>query len=221
LRHSFAARGVLGTGLSRAVASVGRMRDREEGQIAAELAAHATIRPEGFALLSPGRIGSAAWRSLIQTIGGATYPPSPAQLAALEGPRLQNPHADSATLAGVRVMPAGRFGAGWLVVREEAAIADPVEVRPGTVWDNRFRMIAGHGLPDGATIGKLGDDAARVRGISDLPSAILRTLPAIRIGEKLAAVPPIGYTDGTTETRVTVMFNPPGPVAGSSFMPAD
>jgi tRNA(Ile)-lysidine synthase len=214
LRHGFAVRAAPVTGLSHAAAAVGLMRAREERQIAAELATRATIYPEGFALLSPGAISAAALSSLIRTIGGAAYPPSPSQLTGLAG------QPGPATLAGVRIVPAGRFGAGWLVAREEAAIADSVNACSGTVWDNRFRVIARPGVPDGATIGKLGSDAARVRGCSDLPSAILRTLPAIRIGEMLAAVPHIGYAEGEIAACISVRFSPPMPVAGPIFMPA-
>ena len=49
---------------AQAIAAVGRLRAREEAATAAELASRATIRPEGFALLSPGRIGAAALASL-------------------------------------------------------------------------------------------------------------------------------------------------------------
>jgi tRNA(Ile)-lysidine synthase len=214
LRHGFAVRAASETGLSHAAAAVGLMRAREEERIAAELATRATIHPEGFALLSPGSVGVGALSSLIRTFGGAAYPPSPSQLAGLA--RQPGP----ATLAGVRIMPAGRFGTGWLVVREEAAIADSAEAVSGTVWDNRFHLIARHGVPEGATIGKLGSDAARCRGCSHLPSAILRTLPAIRVGDTLAAVPHIGYAVGKLEACIILRFSPPQPVAGPSFMPA-
>ncbi len=83
-----------------------------------------------------------------------------------------------------------------LIVREEAAIADPVSVdhRRDMGQPVPGRCVPG-ASPNGATIGKLGDDAARVRSCSDLPSVVLRTLPAIRVGEKLAAVPHIGYVN--------------------------
>jgi tRNA(Ile)-lysidine synthase len=211
LRRGFAANDPRETGLGQAMSAAGLMRAREESRVAAELAVRAEIRPEGFAVLSPGPIGAAALGRLVRTIGGAAYPPSPSQLAALA----IQPKA--ATVGGVRLISAG---GRTLIVREEAAVADPIEVSAGALWDNRFRVTARHGLPDGATIGKLGDDAARVRGSSGLPSVVLRTLPAIRVGEKLAMVPHIGYTDKTLDARVTVIFTPPGPVAGAGFVPA-
>jgi tRNA(Ile)-lysidine synthase len=194
--------------LSDAMSKVGLLRAHEESRIAAELAARATIRPEGFALLSPGPIAAAALGRLVRTIGGAAYAPSPSQLVDLA----MQPKA--ATIGGVRLI---ECRAGTLVIREEAAIAGPIEVSPGGLWDNRFTCI---GSCPNATIGKLGDDAAAVRGISDLPSAVLRTLPAIRVGNKLAMIPHISYARADDEVRVSVLFTPSGPVAGANFMPA-
>ncbi len=185
-----------------AIAAIGRLRAAEAAETAAELAARAEIRPEGYALLSPGRISEAALASLLQIIGGAAYPPALAQLsdiAAKPGP---------ATLAGVRIMAAGRLGEGWLAVREESAIAGPIPAAPGAVWDNRFRLDVQRGSVDGATIGKLGDDAARFRSLSKLPSAVLRTLPAIRFGKVVASVPHLGYALREDDVQMTFMFAP-------------
>ena len=88
-----------------------------------------------------------------------------------------------ATLAGVRLLPAGRLGPGLLAVREPAAMAPPVPARPGAVWDGRFRLGDAAVVPPGATLGALGADAARLRRFSSLPAAVLRTLPAIRRGD--------------------------------------
>jgi tRNA(Ile)-lysidine synthase len=219
LRQGFAAQNMQQTRLPQAISAVGLLRAREEAQIACELAVRATIRPEGFAVLSPayGPIGAAALSSLVRTLGGSPYPPrplsniGPAQLVELA----KRPRA--ATIGGVRLI---LLRDRMLVVREEAAIADAIAASPGALWDNRFRVTACEGLPDSATIGKLGNDAPRVRSRSDLPSAVLRTLPAIRIGEKLAIVPHIGYVDIVRDPRVSVIFSPPGPVAGASFVPA-
>jgi tRNA(Ile)-lysidine synthase len=215
LRHRLAGHAPGETGLRQAISAAGRLRSREETDTASELARRATIRPEGFALLSPGRISPAALSRLLQTIGGAAYPPSPARvnaLAAQPGP---------ATVAGVRIMHAGRFGDGLLIVREEAAVMQPVEARPGTIWDNRFRIIGQKALLAGATIGKLGSDAARFRGVSDLPSAVLRTLPAVRLGKCLAVVPHLSYACSRDGAGMTVLFTPPRPAAGPCFAPSD
>jgi tRNA(Ile)-lysidine synthase len=202
------------TGLTRALSTAGQLRSREEAETAAELASRATIRPEGFALLSPGRVGAASLACLVRTIGGASYPPSHEQISDLAAqPR-------PATVAGVRILPAGRLGDGILIVREEAAIGEPVAVSAGAIWDNRFRVTTPGDFPSGAVVGKLGSDAARFRGCSDLPSAVLRTLPAIRVDKILVAVPHLGYASRDDVTRITVMFYPRSPVAGLCFVPA-
>jgi tRNA(Ile)-lysidine synthase len=183
-----------------AIAAIGRMRATDEAATAAELADRAEIRPEGFALLSTGRISEAALSTLLRIVGGAAYPPAIEQIADLAA------ELRAATVAGVRIMPAGRVGDGWLVLREEAAIAGPLPAAPGTVWDNRFRLTIRRGSLGGASIGKLGDDAARFRRVTELPSAVLRTLPAIRFGKVVAAVPHLGYALREDDVQMTIMF---------------
>jgi tRNA(Ile)-lysidine synthase len=197
-----------------ALAAAGRLRQREEEAAAAELAGRATIRPEGFALMSRGRIGVEALRSLIGTVGGSAYRPAAAQVSELAAAL------KPATVAGVRILPAGRLGDGLLVVREDAAVDGPVRASNGVIWDGRFRLVASAACPEGASIGALGDDAARFRRSSSLPSVILRTLPAIRVGEKLASVPHLRYTCRENDVRTDVLFCPGRPVAGAAFVPA-
>jgi tRNA(Ile)-lysidine synthase len=202
------------TRLTEAAKTVGALRAREETSIAAELASCAILRPEGFALLSPGRTSVAALAALIRTIAGSAYAPGLAQIADLAArPR-------PATIAGVRVLTAGRTGDGLLLVREEAAMAEPVEARPDAVWDGRFRLITDRSLPAGTFIGKLGADAARFRRQSSLPSAILRTLPTIRFDKALVAVPHLGYVIDNTWARIMILFIPRKPLAGACFLPA-
>jgi tRNA(Ile)-lysidine synthase len=125
-----------------------------------------------------------------------------------------------ATVAGVRIVPAGRLGEGMLIVREEAATDAPIQAADGAVWDRRFRVIARDGFPHAATIGKLGDDAGQFRRCSPLPSVILRTLPAVRIGETLASVPHLGYRCRENDRPINVLFSPATPAAGAAFLPA-
>ena len=200
-------------GLLHAVALAGACRAREEAGIAAILAERVTLRPEGFALLIPGRLPVHALRALIRTIAGAPYPILSERIAELAAdPR-------PATLGGVRIAPAGRLGSGLLVVREEAAIAAPTRAQPDAIWDGRFRLTARETPPNAMNIGKLGDAARRFRGPSDLPSAVLRTLPALWRGEMLAAVPHLNYTaDG--QASMAALFVPPGPLCGADFLPA-
>jgi tRNA(Ile)-lysidine synthase len=120
----------------------------------------------------------------------------------------------------VRILPAGRLGDGMLIVREEAAIGAAVPACHGAIWDGRFRQIARGVVPSGTSIGKLGADATRFRGCSDLPSAVLRTMPALRLGEVLISVPHLGYARQDGEPLMTLLFAPDKPAAGPSFVPA-
>jgi tRNA(Ile)-lysidine synthase len=206
-------------GFPAALAATGRLRRQGEEQVASELAERVMIRPEGFALLSPGRISARALAALFRMLAGTSYPPGSSQIEALAA-RLR-----PATLGGVRILPAGRFatgrfGDGMLLVREEAAIAKPAAALHGAIWDGRFRVIAPSGAPVDASVAKLGREAPRFRRDSDLPSAVLRTLPALWIGENLVSVPHLRYIRPHAHLRVTVLFAPKQPAGGPAFVPA-
>ena len=182
-----------------------------DSKIASELAACATIYPEGFAQLSPSLPSPAALASLIQALGGRDYPPGRAAVARLAANQAP------AVLAGMRLVRAGRLGPGWLLIREAAAIQPPIPAAPGSLWDRRFRISRNAELPPGATIGALGADAARFRRATTLPSAVLATLPAVRINAMLAVVPHIGYLDAGTCSSLPILFAPAVPAAGAPF----
>jgi tRNA(Ile)-lysidine synthase len=189
----------------------GRLRAEQERRVATALAECVALWPEGFAMLSGQPIEPPVLAALLQTIAGAPFPPATRAVSALAAaPR-------PTTLAGVRLVPAGRLGTGLLVVREPAAMASPVHAQPGAVWDGRFRLNAKARLPSDATLGPLADDAARFRRLSPLPSAVLRTLPAIRCRSVLLAVPHLLYPDCNGWERFPVLFAPPRPAAAAPF----
>jgi len=215
LRRDRDGQGAATDALADAAATSGRLRAHGEQQVAACLAERASLRPEGFAVLSQGAIAPGALSALLQTIAGAPYPPpteAVGAIAAAPGP---------ATLDGVRLLAAGRLGPGLLVVREAAAMAPPVAALPGTVWDGRFRLGPRARAFPGATLGALGDDAAALRRVSPLPSAVLRTLPAVRLGETLLAVPHLSYPDADACASFPIIFSPPRPAAAASFLVAN
>jgi tRNA(Ile)-lysidine synthase len=192
----------------------GQTRAARDARLSAILVERAALYPEGYALLSPGPVDQAALAALLQAVSGAPFPP-PSQATAALAAALR-----PTTLAGVRVMPAGRLGDGWLLVREPAAVEAPIPARAGGLWDGRFRFTARATPPPAATIGALGIDAARLRRDSPLPSAVLQTLPALRCGNSLVAVPLLGYPDLTICAALTLTFSPRRPVAGAPFLPA-
>ncbi|MBV9252539.1 MAG: tRNA lysidine(34) synthetase TilS [Acetobacteraceae bacterium] len=200
--------------LCAAARQAARVRAQREAELANLLADRAAIYPEGFAVLSPGAIDPDALGTLIQAISGAIFPPRLRAVAALASA----PH--PATCGGVRMAPAGRLGPGLLLVREEAAMASPIRAVPGQVWDGRFRLQRDARVPKDAQIGALGDHAANFRRLSHLPASVLRTLPALRVGNMLAAVPHLLYPDPESCSALRLDFHPQRAAAGAPFFPA-
>ena len=202
----------------------GHVRARREAEVAQTLARRATLFGEGYALLSRGAVPAASLASLLRSLSGAQYPlPAAAveRLAANPGP---------ATLGGVRILDAGRLGDDLLLVREEAAMQPPIPAVAGCVWDGRFRLDMDAQLPDGAVLGALGNDAARLRHASPLPAVILRTLPAFWVDGTLAAVPHLRLVlerpGGTHSVKLWtlcsggVRLHPAHPASGAPFAPS-
>jgi tRNA(Ile)-lysidine synthase len=164
----------------------GVARASAERARAALLAQAVSFHPAGFAVVAAAALQADALAALIATVAGARRAIRTARLDTLAaGLR-------PATIGGVRIMPAGRLagaaaGAKWLIVRERAALGPPVAAQRGGVWDGRWRLAAD--IAPGAEIGPIGGDAARFRRATRLPAAALWTLPAIRRGIALLAVP--------------------------------
>ena len=188
MRRDRAGNGPATRALSSAAAAYGTARAATESCSAEWLANRVSIHPEGYAVMAPGEIDQMALSALLQTLAGGEFAPPPDAVARLIASGCVG------TLGGVRLLPAGREGppGAILVVREAASVAGPVMAAPGAVWDRRFRLACAP-LPDGTTVGALGADAPAMRRRSLLPSAVLRTLPALRIGKILAAVPHLDY----------------------------
>jgi tRNA(Ile)-lysidine synthase len=183
----------------------GRHRHVAEVGDAEALAGAARIHPEGFAVLT-GSLPAAALAALIGMLGGARRPPAVSQVAALAAA----PH--PATLAGVRLSPAGRLGhggrgPGLLLSREEAAMAPAVAARKGAIWDGRFRLVN----DDDGTIGAWGCDAPRDRRM--LPGVVLRTLPALRRHGRVVA----GGADLWQGPSPLLVFSPKSWATGAGF----
>jgi tRNA(Ile)-lysidine synthase len=174
--------------LAAAAAAFAARRERSAAVLAARLAIAAEIRPEGFVRIIPAALGRdavavEALARLAGLVGGAGHAPARRRAAAL----LQ---AGGGTLAGAWLRPAR--GGMWLLARDPGALARPVEAVAGVTWDGRFRLL-GPGRA-GWRLGALGAAAAGLRATSDLPAAVLRSMPAIRDPNgALAAVPGMDY----------------------------
>lgn len=187
-----------------------------EREAAAELARGVRLHPEGWAVLPPGLVSAEALAAVLRTIAGRAYPVASHQVAALAAaPR-------AATLAGTRLLPAGRAGppGAWLLVREAAAMAPPVPAMPGATWDGRFRLSPRARPVPGWQLGALGPAASGLRRLRpDWPAAVLQALPALWEGPRLVAVPALGYPDAATCAGLGLRFAPAVPLAGAEFLP--
>lgn len=194
----------------------GIRRAEAEQAVATELAGAVRLYPQGWAVLPAGLISPAALACVLRTVAGRAYPVAPGQVAALAA----SPRA--ATLAGTRLVPAGKAGAPgeWLLVREPAAMAPPVAALPGARWDGRFRLSRRATPPPGWRLGALGAAASALRrSRPDWPAAVLQALPALWDGTRLAAVPELGYPDAAACAAVPLRFAPAVPLAGAAFLP--
>ncbi len=211
LRHDRDGTGSATSALVDAAAAWSRRRAEEAERVAFDLSEHFVLRPEGFALWSGCPVPPSTLAALFQALAGASYPPASRSIARLAAaPR-------PATFGGVRLLPAGRWGPGLLAVREAAAMSCPVAALPGAVWDGRFRLRADASIHVGAVLGALGEDAVCLRRASPLPSAVLKTLPAVRLGTRLLAVPYLNFPDGQACARWPLVFSPARPAAAAWF----
>jgi len=173
-------------------------RQAAETSLARYLARHTIIRPEGFALILADAAPPAALGALLRTIGGADYAPRQESLTKIAA------QLRPATLGGVRIMNAGRLGKGWLLVREYAACGPPVTVNSGSTWDRRYRIVE-----DGqeGICGAVGADTSLFRDVSNMPAAILKVLPCIRMPNASHVKPRVAKA----------IFVPPLPMAQLPF----
>ncbi|MBF0860932.1 tRNA lysidine(34) synthetase TilS [Gluconobacter kanchanaburiensis] len=156
-----------------------------EARLAADLACYVTWYPEGWVSLERDGVCEESLSALLRLVSGGSYRPSREAVHQL----IKQGHG---TLLGVRMRPAGRFGNGVILFREERAVSGPVRVRAGAVWDGRWRLL-GADYPQGSEIAALGDAASRSdRQRRDIPAAVLRTLPGIWHDGRLISCPHFG-----------------------------
>ncbi len=148
----------------------GVARAADDVAVAAELAAGVEIYPQGFAVVRAARLTAKALGALIRAIGGGAYP-APTRAVAHLAADLR-----PATLAGTRLLPAGKYGPGFLLVREAAAIAASVPGVAGMVWDRRFRLDPTSLVPAGAVVTGGG-------GAAHLPAAVRAAMPRLMLND--------------------------------------
>jgi len=195
--------------LSGAARRDGARRATRDADCAALLARHARLWPAGYGWLDaalfeggPSALSLRALARMIACVGGCDYPPRRAPLLRAHGALCAG---RSATLGGCRLI--ARPG-GVLVGRELRAVAAPATLAPGAemLWDGRFLLR----LPRASapvTVGALGRGGwAEIRRAwpdsddTDIPAAVIPTLPALRKGEGQMIAPHLPGGRNAAET---------------------
>ena len=172
---------------------------------------------EGYAVLDrrqfvdvPEDISLRAMNSVIQFAGGGGYAPRFEKLLRLTDALLDE-NFKGYTLSGVQFTPLS--ACQILVSREKSALAPPETIDEGNlVWDNRFSVdVSNCSSEHNLLIGPL-EDHFRSRPDEDLtdlkemidniPKVVLPTLPAFFEGERLIAVPHLGYKVANINTPI-------------------
>lgn len=215
LRKRLAARPKATTMWTRRSVRAGTVRRQRDIDLADALARWAAIHQAGYATadtaildlpMAPDMVGR-----MVRTVRGSDYAPSSDRLN--EICRNFRRGAKSRTIGGCRIV----LGRHLTVVREVARIPDRFAVKAGDTvrWDDRFVVTAAQ---DG-DIACLGE-AAGAFGASTLPSAVVRSLPALWRSEKIISLPAIQERQMTHRSGMKgplrVRFRPPHPLAGAA-----
>ena len=230
-----------------ALARLGVERTVREAALAAVLARHVTIHPEGWAtldpaLLAPGAVApelaARALARVVATIGGGTYAPRGERVARLYAALAHSLEAGAArtparTLGGCRLVP--RRGV-LLVVREAGAITERRVLPSGgeeVFWDRRFVLRTSadpRAVPRcPLTVAALGEagwaavvQAAPALRSSAVPALVRPSLPALWDLDGVCAVPHLFYRrrdQGADRfSAVFAQFRPRHALADAGFL---
>ena len=191
--------------LAEAADTFRRLRRITEQEVARRLAEAVAFCPGGYAVLyrealvsAPEPIARRMLSRVLQSIGGADYPPRGGSLGRLLG-RLTSGPPRTSTLGRCRLGPHGQQ---WLVVRETGRDA-LLPIRPGETkrWKGRFQLfLSPEGLEDldpaGFSVAALGeaDRSSLIRPPEGAPETAIpgparAALPALRYLDAVVAVP--------------------------------
>ncbi len=216
------------------VGELGQARAAREHAADTLLAQAVALHPAGFAafdlprfLAAAPSLAERAIAAIVVSLGARPYPPRRRQVARLL--RVLAGDADgSRTLGGCRFV-------GWrgrvLVLRELAAAAVPVWVRPGAslLWDGRFAVSSPPDATGSLTLGYLGHEgvaelASRSPGVrwpglrgTGLPPLARPILPALRDENGIAAVPHIEYWREGAALLPKIVFRPVKSLSDAGF----
>jgi tRNA(Ile)-lysidine synthase len=223
LRHRLADDQGLGAGLLREAALAASARVTDEDRLASALGRIAEIRPDGVVLLDPAALCAAkadtrraVLASTLRTAGGNAFAADADAVVRLDAALAADGFA-GASLAGCVIRP---WRDRLLICREPRRLAPPSSLQNGNWcrWDGRF-LARTVGVNEAVTVGALGSQGyARLRhglGVT-LPAIAGAGLPAVRFGERLVSVPPLGWTESGYE-GVEMHYSPLWPLSSETF----
>jgi tRNA(Ile)-lysidine synthase len=204
-RAILASEGLSAERLGETLRHLGRARQALEARAADLLSRAVAMHPAGFASLDAEAIrraepelGLRALAAVLAAVGGTDYPPRLERLERLYEDLRRASIGRGRTLGGCRLVATSAM---VLVCREPAAVAGPVALSAGGtfVWDGRFRVEAGPAAPASLTVGALGQDRRDLppqarRLLRMLPGPARPSLPVLRDGAGLAAIPALPWT---------------------------
>lgn len=217
-----------------AIERAGRARVAREAALAALLARHVAIHPEGWARVdpalfaaAPGGLGPAALASIVTTVGGGAYAPRGERVARLHAELAAGPPRRARTLGGCIL---ALRGGAIVVAREAGTVAPPVEAEPGreVVWDGRFAVALPADLPPGMRVGALSaagwrQVVSRYKALRScaVPALVRGSLPALWHLDDVLAVPHLFYRrqdqGADSFSAVYVRFRPRHALADAGF----
>lgn len=163
--------------------------------MAALLSRAVTVHRLGYAVIDPDAFATASEETALRAlgrvlacIGGAVHTP---RLESVEE-ALARLGTGDITVAGCRVV---RRRGAWLVCREAGRVAPPVPLAEGA-WDGRWRWSPTERRGDGPTLGAIGKAGAAVlpKEVRRAhPAVVVAALPALFQGERVVAVPGLGW----------------------------
>ena len=215
---------------------LGLERQRLEAEAAGLLAETFTLFPAGWGELAPAAFSETASPNLLalgwvlQSLGGNDYPVSDSRRAeALE--RIRSDAAADFTLGGCHVRRSGprlQIHRDWGAIRQRAAAVPGMRM----TWDGRFAVTVSPRLAPKVTvtpsldftIGRLGERGIRLLGAaghaqseSGIPEPARKALPALWQGDRLMAVPGLGFGPGLDDGGLTARFRPERAAASGGF----
>lgn len=204
--------------------AAGRERQLDDRHRACQLAQFASIHPLGFLTLDLApelALDAGLLARLIQTVGGAAWPPRSAALA-----RLAEQCRGAATVATLGGCLLRRHGRRLVVTREPAAARQSLVQQPGSTvwWDRRFAVSLRAEAPP-LTLRRLGSDGSRRLGVAAgrvarrLPAAAVQALPSLWEGSELVWHPVGGGEVACPDMPpiASAYFRPSIPLADAPF----